>query len=234
MRAWDKFLWLPHPKEKKHGYVALQRQGSSAQQRPRVEGLLGGEVRKEGELKELKAVRLAKLYREQRGDMIPIICIVGRKNSGKTLLIERLIPQLQALGYRIGTLKHHHHKTNLDVEGKDSWRHSQAGADAVAILSPVQFVLFRKVNTDVTPESLVPLLGEVDCVLLEGFKASPYPKIEIHRPALDSEPLCAQKDHLIALVSDQPLERGVPCFTWQEIPTLARFIQSRFLAQQQA
>jgi molybdopterin-guanine dinucleotide biosynthesis protein B len=162
--------------------------------------------------------------------MIPIICIVGRKNSGKTLLIERLIPQLQALGYRVGTLKHHHHQTNLDVEGKDSWRHSQAGADAVAILSPVQFVLFRKVNEDMTPESLIPFLGEVDCVLLEGFKVSPYPKIEIYRSAFAAEPLCAQKDHLIALVSDQPLERGVPCFTWQEIPTLAHFIQSRFLA----
>ncbi len=166
--------------------------------------------------------------------MTPIICVVGRKNSGKTFLIERLIPELHALGYRVGTLKHHHHQTNLDIEGKDSWRHSQAGADAVAILSPVQFVLFRKVNKEVTPESLIPFLGEVDCVLLEGFKTGPYPKIEIHRPSLAAEPLCSPQDYLLAVVSDQSVERGVPCFTWQEIPALARFLQRRFLAQRQA
>lgn len=101
----------------------------------------------------------------------------------------------------------------------------------MAVLSPVQFVLFRKVDKEVTPASLIPFLGEVDCVLLEGFKSTPYPKIEIHRPALAAQPLCSPQDHLVAVVSDHAVERGVPCFTWQEIPSLARFLQRRFLAQ---
>lgn len=161
--------------------------------------------------------------------MAPILCIVGRKNSGKTLLIERLIPELRALGYRVGTIKHHHRRTDLDVEGKDSWRHAQAGADAVAVFSPVQLVVFRGVEKEMALEDIIPLLGDVDCVLAEGFKTSPQPKIEVYRAALSPEPLCGEKDHLIAFVSDQPLERGVPCFGWSDIPALAVFIQSRFL-----
>ena len=161
--------------------------------------------------------------------MIPTICIVGRKNSGKTFLIERLIPELQALGYRVGTLKHHHHRTDLDVEGKDSWRHVRAGADAVVVLSPIQIVLFRPVSEEAALEDVIPLLGDVDCVLVEGLKASSQPKIEVHRSVLGPELLCRSEDHLIALVSDQPMQEGVPCFGWDAIPGVARFIQERFL-----
>lgn len=161
--------------------------------------------------------------------MVPVICIVGQKKSGKTLLIERLIPVLQALGYRVGTIKHHHHRTDLDVEGKDSWRHAQAGAEVVAISSPVQLAVFRRVEGEMALEEIVPLLGDVDLVLAEGFKASPKPKIEVHRAALSSGLLCGREDHLIALVSDRPVEMGVPCFRWEEVPALAAFVEGRFL-----
>lgn len=161
--------------------------------------------------------------------MVPVICIVGQKKSGKTLLIERLIPELKALGYRIGTIKHHHHRTDLDVEGKDSWRHAQAGAEVVAISSPLQLVVFRRVKGEMTLEEIVPLLGDMDLILAEGYKASPNPKIEVHRATLSSELLCGREDHLIALVSDRPWELGVPCFRWEEVPALAAFIEGQFL-----
>lgn len=162
--------------------------------------------------------------------MVPIICVVGRKNNGKTHLIERLIPQLQALGYRVGACKHHSHRTDLDTKGKDSWRHAQAGADAVAVLSPIQFVLFRRLKEEVAIEDVVPLLGEVDCILVEGFKLSAYPKIEVCRASLGTaEPLCTKEDQLIALVGEPSVDRGVPCFAWDELPALARLLRERFL-----
>ena len=144
-------------------------------------------------------------------------------------MIERLIPELLALGYRVGTIKHHHHRTDLDVEGKDSWRHAQAGAEVVAISSPVQLVVFRRVEGEMALEELVPLLGDVDLILAEGFKDSPKPKIEVHRAALGRELLLGREDYLIACVSDCSLELGVPCFRWDEVPALAAFIEGRFL-----
>jgi len=161
--------------------------------------------------------------------MVPVLCIVGRKKSGKTLLIERLIPELRALGYRVGTIKHHRHATELDGEGKDSWRHANAGAEAVAVSSPVQLVVFRQVKAELPLEAVVPLLGEVDLILAEGFKESPLPKIEVHRSVLGLGLLSSQGDGLIAVVSDLPLEVGVPCFGWGTIGSLASFIASRFL-----
>jgi len=68
--------------------------------------------------------------------MPPVIAIIGKKNCGKTTLIEKLIPEFIDLGYRVGTIKHHHGTMSMDQPGKDTWRHKQAGAHAVVLSSP--------------------------------------------------------------------------------------------------
>ena len=70
--------------------------------------------------------------------MIPIVSIVGRSNTGKTTLIEKLIPELRRRGYRVATIKHNIHGFDIDHEGKDSWRHKKAGARLTVIASPQQ------------------------------------------------------------------------------------------------
>ena len=71
----------------------------------------------------------------------PIICIVGKKQSGKTTFMEKLVPELMALGISVGTIKHDAHSFDMDHEGKDSWRHRRAGAETVVISSPTQIAI---------------------------------------------------------------------------------------------
>ena len=72
----------------------------------------------------------------------PVVCFVGRSNSGKTTLIERLILELTESGYRVATIKHAGHGFDLDTEGKDSWRHKRAGARQVVVLSKSSLAMF--------------------------------------------------------------------------------------------
>ena len=81
--------------------------------------------------------------------MPPILCFVGRSNSGKTTLIERVIPELVKEGYRLATIKHAGHGFNLDTEGKDSWRHKRAGAGMVIVTSKGSLAMFTDVEEEV-------------------------------------------------------------------------------------
>ena len=75
--------------------------------------------------------------------MIPIISIVGKSDSGKTTLIEKIIPELNKRGYRVATVKHDVHGFDIDIEGKDSWRHKNSGAHTVVISSPQKIAMIR-------------------------------------------------------------------------------------------
>ncbi|GFP23998.1 molybdopterin-guanine dinucleotide biosynthesis adapter protein, partial [Candidatus Hakubella thermalkaliphila] len=87
--------------------------------------------------------------------MIPVFAIVGKTDSGKTTLLEKLVAELKKRGYRVGTVKHDIHGFEVDHPGKDSWRHAQAGADTVAISSPQKLALIKKVDHDLKPDELV-------------------------------------------------------------------------------
>src|SRR6266536_1881029 len=84
--------------------------------------------------------------------MPPILCFVGRSNSGKTTLIERVIPELVKEGYCLATIKHAGHGFNLDTEGKDSWRHKRAGAGTVIVTSKGSLAMFTDVEEEVSVE----------------------------------------------------------------------------------
>lgn len=160
--------------------------------------------------------------------------IVGRSNSGKTTLIEKLISELKQRGYRVATIKHNVHGFEIDHKGKDSWRHRAAGAQATVIASPYSVALIEDAKRDFELAELRDLyIRDVDIILSEGFKKNPHPKIEIVRSELKQEPLCVKEDNLIAVASDQFLARGVPCLDINDVRGLTDLIEERFLKSKQ-
>jgi len=162
--------------------------------------------------------------------MIPIISIVGKSDSGKTTLIEKLVPELSQRGYRVATVKHDMHGFEVDREGKDSWRHKQAGAHTVVISSPQKLALIRDVEKDLTLDEIRgKWIQDVDLILSEGYKRDVQPKIEIFRKEKHKKLLCTKKDNLIAIVSNQKFRVGVPCFDLEDMRGLANFIEKELL-----
>ncbi len=162
--------------------------------------------------------------------MIPIISIVGKSDSGKTTLIEKLVPELTRRGYRVATVKHDVHGFEVDREGKDSWRHKQAGAHTVVISSPHKVALIRDVEKDLTLEEIRgKLIQDVDLLISEGYKKDVQPKIEVFRREKHKKLLCAKKDNLVAIVSNRKFNVGVPCFHLEDMKGLSNFIEKEFL-----
>lgn len=165
--------------------------------------------------------------------MIPILSIVGKSDSGKTTLLEKIVRELVSRGYRIGTVKHDAHSFEIDHEGKDSWRHKQAGASVSVISSPEKIAMVEDTDRDHTLAELrKKFITDVDLIISEGFKREMHPKIEVFRPERSLELLCANDDDLIAIAgnpSDPP--EGVPVFDLNDIISLCDFIERRFLGE---
>jgi molybdopterin-guanine dinucleotide biosynthesis protein B len=164
--------------------------------------------------------------------MPPIVSIVGTSDAGKTTILEKLVRELKKRGYRIGTVKHDVHDFDIDYEGKDSWRHKQAGACTVAISSPRKLALVKDVESEETLDSLASkYFPDVDIILTEGYKKENKPKIEVLRSRANETPLPNKNEHIVALVSDTSLDLGVPCFQPDDIKGLANFLEKRFLTE---
>lgn len=157
---------------------------------------------------------------------IPVIALVGRSKSGKTTLIEKLIPELKQRGHRVGTIKHHAHpKFEIDYEGTDTWRHAQAGSDHVVLSSPDKIATIRKLQVELRVEDIINAMTDVDIVLTDGYRRSALPKIEVVRAANSPEPLCGP-DELLGIVTDVELEGyTVPHFSFDDVAQLADFIE---------
>lgn len=158
----------------------------------------------------------------------PILCFVGRSNSGKTTLIERLIPELVLAGYRVATVKHAGHGFELDTEGKDSWRHKRAGASTVIVLSKGSLAMFSDVSDEIKVEEVRErFLGSgIDLILAEGWKSEGYPKIVVVRDQMGEVPVSAEG--LLAVVSNKPVQVSVPCFEPDDIKGLTELIVQHF------
>lgn len=130
-----------------------------------------------------------------------IVAIVGWKNSGKTGLVERLVGAAVHRGLRVSTAKHAHHAVDIDQPGRDSWRHREAGAHEVALVSASRFVLQRELRSRAEPSLLevAATLESVDLLIAEGFKSSPVAKIEAWRDVCDRPPLALKEDTIFAL-----------------------------------
>lgn len=160
-----------------------------------------------------------------------VLLVVGSKKTGKTTLIEKLIPELSQRGYRVGTIKHHHSKSPLEVDrvGKDSWRHRMAGAKAVALVSSSEVAVFRETEETIPLDRISGYLRGVDIVLVEGFGWESRAKIEI-RKTPEHSPSGVKKDsHLLAIVCSEKGDGGVPYLNPDDIPRLADLIEQGLL-----
>ena len=184
--------------------------------------------------------------------MIPVISIVGKSNSGKTTLIEKLLPELKARGHRVATIKHDVHGFDLDQPGKDTWRHAQAGSDVVVISSPNKLAMIQKTDRDLSLDEVIARVDGVDLIMTEGYKRGDKPKLEVFQSARYSEILCTEDDRLFAIAADRP-ERAeellgggtpgaakpgeseaaprtrVPIYDWDDAAGLVDLIEAKFL-----
>lgn len=138
-----------------------------------------------------------------------VLGITGWSGSGKTTLISGLIPILRQRGWSVSALKHAHHDVDLDTPGKDTWRYREAGAQQVILASARRWALLHEIGAAPQPEleQLLAQLQAVDLVLVEGWKRSPYPKLEVWRPAHSApEPRFSDDCHIIAVASDAALD----------------------------
>lgn len=159
-----------------------------------------------------------------------IVALIGRPDSGKTTLLEKLIPELNHRGYRIGTVKHHVHRFEMDREGKDTWRHKQAGARVVALSSPTGLGVIRDVDHDQAIEELIDrYYYDVDLVIAEGYKATALPKIELFRKEAHDSPLENRDETWIAMISDSALATDLPCLDPADIAGIADFLVEKFI-----
>lgn len=166
--------------------------------------------------------------------MVPIVSIVGKSDSGKTTLIEKLIPELNSRGYSVGTVKHDAHSFEIDKEGKDTWRHAAAGARVVVISSPEKLAVIKNVERERNLDALSQYLdGEVDIVLTEGYKRGDKEKIEVFRSAVHKELMSTVDDKLVAVASDVDVDTVVPRYHIDDVNGIADFIEKRYLKRPQ-
>lgn len=169
------------------------------------------------------------------GTGIPVVSVVGKSDSGKTTFLERLIRELAGRGYRVATVKHHVHDFDIDVPGKDSWRHAKAGAAVTMISAPDKFGVVRKVDHELSLEELVAAAGDVDILLTEGFKRAGNVRIEVSRRAR-SEGIICEPHELWALVTDniEAVPSGVPVFALDDAAGVADAVEAQFLRGSEA
>ena len=159
-----------------------------------------------------------------------IILVVGRKKRGKTSLVEKLIPEFKKRGYKVGSIKYTTVDHQFDTPGKDSFRHTKAGAETTLILSPQRIALFSSDLKRKDPEGLFEFFfSEYDLIIGEGFRSSPYPKVEVLDSTQDTEPLCTREGNLVALVCDKNIDSPVPLFSTNEVELLADYLEKQVL-----
>ncbi len=132
---------------------------------------------------------------------------------------------MRSAGLRVSTIKHAHHGLDLDQPGKDSFRHREAGAEEVLVVGGQRWALLREA-TDAAPDpvALAARLAPVDLVLIEGFKATPIDKIEVHRAGLGKPALWPEQDGIVAVASDAPLDCPHPLLPLNDAAEIARWI----------
>jgi molybdopterin-guanine dinucleotide biosynthesis protein B len=156
-----------------------------------------------------------------------LVAIVGKSDSGKTTLIEKVVPELVKLGLCVGTVKHDAHSFEIDHPGKDSWRHGQAGAHAYAIASPERLAFITRLDGEMPLADIARrFFGGFDLVVAEGYKRTAPHRIELFRVgAGHAEPLCGPGE-AIALVTDSELQHEHR-FGLEDGAGLARFLSAR-------
>ncbi|MCU0662235.1 MAG: molybdopterin-guanine dinucleotide biosynthesis protein B [Myxococcota bacterium] len=157
------------------------------------------------------------------------LSIVAKSGTGKTTLLEKLIPALKRRGRRVAVIKHDAHRFDIDHPGKDTHRLYQAGADAVLISSAEKLALIRRCEHATPIEQLIETyFPDMELVLTEGYKHGPLPKLEVHRKERSTELLCRGQNRdetLVAVASDEQLALDVPVLELEDIEAIADFVE---------
>lgn len=168
----------------------------------------------------------------------PIVAVVGWKKSGKTTLTTRLVAELTRRGLSVATIKHAHHKFQIDDAETDSARHRRAGAAQVAVVSAERLAVIKEYGGAPEPDfaDVVAMLDPCDLIIVEGYKSQPIPKIEARRTQSHThEPLAPRDPHVIAIAADHPTEpHGRPLFSLDDIAGLADLIEQAVIRGDQA
>jgi len=159
-----------------------------------------------------------------------VVGFSGYSGSGKTTLVEQLIVRLKLAGQRVSVVKHAHHAFDIDHEGKDSWRHRQAGAFEVLVASDRRLAKIREyeVQADPTVHQLVAELYECDWVLVEGFKHADLLKIEVWRADAGKPAQYPNDPFVVAICTDDakrlPQPTGLPILDLNDPDAVAHFL----------
>ena len=167
----------------------------------------------------------------------PAVSFVAKSGTGKTTLLEKVIGELARRGRRVGTVKHDAHRFEIDHEGKDSWRLTQAGASPMVISSREKIAMVQTgLSGEIPLEEIISrFMTGADLVITEGYKTGHLPKVEVHRSDRSSELLCVTRDgkildrDLIAVVSDENLSLPVPVFPLQDPGPVCDLLEEKFL-----
>jgi molybdopterin-guanine dinucleotide biosynthesis protein B len=161
-----------------------------------------------------------------------VIGLAGWSGAGKTTLLTRAIPHLIASGLRVSVIKHAHHKFDVDVPGKDSWLHREAGAEEVLVSSGKRWALMHELRDAQEPPvlELLKKMSRVDLVVIEGYKTDSHRKIEVHRAA-NGKPLLFPGDAaIVGIVTDIAIETVLPTAHLDDIPAVAAMMQRLAIA----
>ncbi len=155
---------------------------------------------------------------------IPVISFVGKSDSGKTTLLEKVIKELKKRGFKVAMIKHGTHNFEMDHPGKDTWRYAQAGADIVALSGAEKVAVIEKRETELTLDQVISRISGVDVIITEGYKGENKPKIEVFRSQAHRE-LLFRPDELIAIASDVQWDLGVPCYHIDDYQSITEEIE---------
>jgi molybdopterin-guanine dinucleotide biosynthesis protein B len=167
----------------------------------------------------------------------PLLGFVAASGTGKTTLLTQLIPLLKQQKLRVGLIKHSHHHFEIDKPGKDSFRLREAGANPVLLVSPYRRAMITEFPEPIEPRLMDQISAfaqtEVDLILVEGFKSEAFPKIELHRAALNNPLLYPQDANIIAVASDCQLmlPTTVIYLDLNNPAIIAKFIVDTFLTR---
>jgi molybdopterin-guanine dinucleotide biosynthesis protein B len=150
----------------------------------------------------------------------------GWSGSGKTTLVERLVPQLRAMGLTVSLIKHAHHDFDVDHTGKDSHRHRQAGCQEVLVTSAMRWALMHELRgaPELSIDAALAQLSPCDLALVEGFKSAAIPKLEVYRASVGKSMLHPRDKNILAVATDGPLETSLPVFDLDDLAPIAAFI----------
>ena len=162
-----------------------------------------------------------------------IPCIIGitaaSSGTGKTTLIEKLIPDLLQKNINVSVVKHAHHNFDIDYPGKDSYRLRKSGAFQTLIFNNKRSALITEfIQESNNLEKMIAQMNQdVDLIIVEGLRGSEFKKIEVYRPAHSKKKLFLQDENVIAIVSDEQFDASVPCLNLNNIEEISNFIISK-------